>query len=265
MYRRSVLLILALFAVCSVVSSQSDACVSASLALAANQPCADAVTSIGELLSAGDNVTTMISMAQLDAYCTPDCRNLNNALLDSCIEGDNPLENVDITEFVCTTDGGVSCLDVTRSSEFTTMQETFQASVSAACSNETDEQTCSPNCTMAVQNYITASGCCLIASLEFADQFVQGGNILELVLSACPGVNPPESTCQVIGRDNGTDMPVTMSGNNGTMSGNNGTMSGSNGTMNGGTDSPNTSDNGAKGLVMSNSVLFIAIIIILIA
>ena len=209
-------------------------------------------------MSAGDNVTTMISTEDLDAYCTPDCRSLNNALLASCIDGDNPLENVDITEFICTTDDGVSCLDITRSSEFTATQETFQASISAACSNETDTQTCSPNCTMAVQDYINAGGCCLIESLEFADQFVQGANILELVLSACPGVNPPESTCQVIGGDNGTDMPVTMIGNNGT-------MNGTNGTMNGGTDTPqNTSDNGATGLVvMSNSVLLIAIITVL--
>ena len=61
MYCGYVLLTLSLFAACSVVTSQGDACISASLALAANQPCADAVTSIGDLLSAGDNVTTMIS------------------------------------------------------------------------------------------------------------------------------------------------------------------------------------------------------------
>ena len=204
MYCGYVLLTLSLFAACSVVTSQSDACISASFALAANQPCADAVTSIGDLLSAGDNVTTMISTEDLDAYCTPDCRSLNNALLASCIDGDNPLENVDITEFICTTDDGVSCLDITRSSEFTATQETFQASVSAACSNETDTQTCSPNCTMAVQGYINAGGCCLIESLEFADQFVQGANILELVLSACPGVNPPiapvKSSVQIMER-----------------------------------------------------------------
>ena len=56
---------------------------------------------------------------------------------------------------------------------------------------------------------------------------------------------------------------MTMNGNNGTMSGNNGTMNGDNGTMNGGTDTPNTSGNGATGLVMSNSVLLIAIITML--
>ena len=74
------------------------ACVDARVALAANQPCFNAVRDLDI------NNYTIINREELDVYCSPDCRNLNDRVLTTCSDPDNPQANADITEIVCPTD-----------------------------------------------------------------------------------------------------------------------------------------------------------------
>ena len=187
------LLLLTLFA--AIVASQSgddDECFNAALALAANRTCADAVEVIGESVNSSAN--TNINIEALNAYCTPSCRALNNRLLTACSG-----LTIDTTQLYCTVDGGVSCYDVVT--RFTDMQNAaLQAAISTACAvSPTDPaETCSPGCTMAVQNFINAGGCCFVETLDFAGQFVPNSDIVGTILSVCSGVNRPENTCEVI-------------------------------------------------------------------
>ena len=117
MYRqRAAFLLLTLFV--AVVASQDgdipQACFEASLALAANQPCFNAVAEIGNSFQAN---TAPINREGLNVYCTRDCRNLNNRVLTACSDDteDNPMLDVDVTELVCTFDGDVSCYEFLNS------------------------------------------------------------------------------------------------------------------------------------------------------
>ena len=244
MYFQFALLFLTSFA--AVVTSQQNtqACANAGSALAANQPCLSASTSVGQSI----DTNTAISIEELTDYCTTECRALTRQVLTACSEPNSPFATVDITAFVCTIDGDVSCFDLIRSSQFTAMLDTLD---NGACANMTDAgQTCSPECAMDIQNVVNAGGCCFVETLQFAGQFIPNADLLETVLSACSSVTLPQDSCQVIGEDNN-------GGNNG------GTDNGGdNGGNNGGNNEGNNGDNGANGLVVSGSVLLIAAIMV---
>ena len=204
MYRRCFFLLLTLFA--AIVASQSDddaECSDAALALSANRPCANAVVVLAEYLET--NTTINIEVLNATAYCTPSCRALNNRVVAAC----SGLTVVDYTQLYCTVYEGVSCYDVvtTFTDDRSGMQdEILQAQVECAIETPTGTdagQTCSPGCTMALQNFINAGGCCFLETLEFVDQLPAGPNetstdTVGLILSACPGVNRLENTCEVI-------------------------------------------------------------------
>ena len=185
-------LLLSLFA--AVVTSQNgddDECFDAARALAANGPCANAVRVIGD---AADTNSSAINIGVLNAYCTPSCRALNNAVLSACAN-----LSIDTTQLYCTVDGDMSCYDVVTT--FTDTQgAALQAEISSACSESPTDPTemCTPGCTMAVQNFLDAGGCCFVETLDFVDQFVPDANIVGTILSACPGVSRPQDTCEVI-------------------------------------------------------------------
>ena len=197
MYCRCFFLLLTLFA--AIVASQSgdDAqCFEAALALAANRPCANAGEVIAESVDTNSSANTNISIEVLNAYCTPNCRALNNRVLTACSG-----LTVDITQLYCTVHGGVSCYDVVTAFTDGMQDGVLEAQVACAIEGPTDAgQTCSPGCTMAIQNFINAGGCCFVETLETVDQLTPNqpnatsADIVGLILSACPGVNRLENT-----------------------------------------------------------------------
>ena len=204
MYQGAVLLLLALFA--AVVTSQQDtqACNDATRALANNRPCATAFLNIGD--SVQDNDAT-INRGDLNAFCSSSCRGLAAVILTACSDSDNgTLFSAGLFDFVCTVDGDVSCFD-SITSQFSAMEDTLDAAVDAAC-NETNTETCSPACAMAVQNYVNAGGCCLVESLEFANQFIEDIDIIETIMSVCSVTLP--GGCQMIGAANGVVASVSV-------------------------------------------------------
>ena len=208
---RCFFLLLTLFA--AIVASQSGdnaQCFEAALALAANRPCANAVEVIAESVDTNSSANTnnIISIEVLNAYCTPNCRALNNRVLTACSG-----LTVDTTQLYCTVYGGVSCYDVVTAFTDGMEDEVLEAEIACSAEGPTDAgQTCSPGCIMAVQNFINAGGCCFVETLEIADQITpnetSAADIVEEILSACPGVNRLENTCQVIIGSGGQGGPI---------------------------------------------------------
>ena len=187
------LLLLALFA--AVVTSQNIACRNARFDLSDNRPCANAVMN----MNTANHGNTSINRNDLNIYCSPDCRALNNRVVRVCSDPNSPMANGgDVTALMCSADGAVSCFNFIRSTQFRAAQATFEAST--ACKDD-GLQTCSASCVTAIQNYLNVGGCCLAQALEFARQFNPHVTVIEDIVLACPAVNPPENTCQVIGQN----------------------------------------------------------------
>jgi len=78
----SLALLSLLFLVNGVVGqSETQACTNAGRALAANQPCLDAVINLAQYF---DNDQFRASASELQDYCTPTCRSLNIRVATAC-------------------------------------------------------------------------------------------------------------------------------------------------------------------------------------
>ena len=116
------------------------------MAVSSNQACYNAVL---DVLAALRNDDATISLEDLSAYCTPECRSLLSALT---VCDDDPVARSyigAINSFICTTDGDVSCYDFITSSPFSNFSDAVRAS--GDCEDGiTAREMCSPGCQAAL-------------------------------------------------------------------------------------------------------------------
>ena len=192
MYCRVVLLLLTSFI--TIVTSQT-ACDRANMAVSSNQACYNAFR---DVVAAIRNDDATISLEDLNAYCTPECRGLFSALT-VCDDDPGSTPIGAINSFICTTDGDVSCYDFITSSPFSNFSDAVRAP--GDCEDDiTAREMCSPGCQAAFQNYIIEGGCCVAESLEFAAQLA--GESLDELLTNCPVDLSRGGTCTEIGGAN---------------------------------------------------------------
>ena len=191
MYCRSVLLLLSFFV--AVVTSQntSQACTDAVTAVVVNHPCSIAFLNIRNALSQSG---TTIRMADLNAFCVADCRNLVNRVF-TCDNDPGGAAAVSLNQFICSIDSdGMRCYDFLFSARFATLHN----GLDAMCPDDIpDGQMCSSACQTAFQNFAIDGGCCVAELLEFGRQLAD--DKLNKLLAQCPVDLTRGGTCTEIG------------------------------------------------------------------
>lgn len=189
MYCRSVFVLLTLFAAV-VISQDTQACIDATAALAANQPCFSAFTTLGTAVSQN----TSISGVNLNMYCAQSCRGLVNRIL-TCDGDPDSAAFVSLNEFICSVGSdGVSCYDFFLSARFRALQNELDTTCP---DNIPDGQMCDSACQTAFQNFVIDGGCCIAELFEFVNQFA--GEELEQLQAQCPVDLSRGGTCTEIG------------------------------------------------------------------